>query len=493
MFVTLTVVGLCAAAAAYYLLVIRKRVDPQRLAARRLFMLMDRDSSGQLEISELREMFGWLTQHVPTGYAGQALIKSLFEKLPLEPGDFVPAAAPAAAQAKAAAAPAPAPAPTPASPTEPVPVLAPAPAPAAAAPADASAPAKAGFSLETELDRIAAVRLNMAEFEAWVLTSTAGHSSRVVRHLLESLHAFAAKDQAAERLFRLWDADGSGSLETAEMQTIVEWFREHVPGDANRLDEVFESIWELVDTDTAGAKAADDVDVEAGEAPGGEANNTRLKEAGEEVLELMGVGAVAAQAKPKATIGVAAEAFLVGDGTTTVVQVDGVQPVVREKTVRQWTEGLASSLGDDMRGTSLDMLGFKRWLRDVAKHLPSKTFETAMAQLGEAVNKQIEAKRLFHAWDKDGSGALDLAEVKQVLNWFRANAGPELSLEKMFDALPTESKVDLAAFETWMLTITQELQADAFSALAKKLQEHLRTKGLQDGMPVAQSKLDITA
>ena len=42
-----------------------------------------------------------------------------------------------------------------------------------------------------------------------------------------------------------------------------------------------------------------------------------------------------------------------------------------------------------------------------------------------------------------------MAEVKEVINWFRANAA-ELSFEKMWDALPTASKVDLAAFEAWL-------------------------------------------
>jgi hypothetical protein len=79
--------------------------------------------------------------------------------------------------------------------------------PPATAPATPAAPAAAApvaaFSLDTELERIGSVQLNMAEFESWILSATAGHSARVVKHVLESLLTFAAKDQAAERLFRL--------------------------------------------------------------------------------------------------------------------------------------------------------------------------------------------------------------------------------------------------------------------------------------------------
>jgi Ca2+-binding EF-hand superfamily protein len=242
------------------------------------------------------------------------------------------------------------------------------------------------------------------------------------------------------------DSDASGTLDKLEIQTILEWFRDHVPGD----DMVFTSIWEMADVASSTAEA------------GSTEESTDLEPSS---------AAAPATAMDEALHRVDRQTFTMWARTLT-----GSLHCLDEYS-------LHSIDGSESGGapTSLDLRGFKRWLRAVAGHLPAKVFERAMAQLGEAVNKQIEARRLFHSWDKDGSGALDLAEVKEVINWFRANAA-ELSFEKMWDALPTASKVDLAAFEAWLLIITQAMQADAFAALAKKLQEHLRTTGLGVGV-----------
>merc|ERR1719409_2529565 len=100
-----------------------------------------------------------------------------------------------------------------------------------------------------------------------------------------------------------------------------------------------------------------------------------------------------------------------------------------------------------------------------------------MLKLGLAVNKQVSAKRLFHVWDKDGSGELDFKEIKAVLDWFRKNTPDNgLVFETMWDALKLNDagKIDIAGFEEWMLEITKPLQPEAFHTLMDALKEYLK-------------------
>jgi len=291
--------------------------------------------------------------------------------------------------------------------------------------------------------------LNRDEFEQWIMSSCKGFNliqNHQVRHILDTLHDYVAKQQAAAKLFTMWDVDGSGTLETAEICKILDWFHENV----DDKDEVFESIWNEThdaDDDTAGGEIASaeiQVKVEGTGSPKGGESTTATKEASRK-----------AENAPPETFG-------------------------------SWTQSLSRSLstetaadeagGDGAPTQTLDVEGFKKWMLRVAGHLPPKVFAKAMVKLGDAVNKQVSAKRLFNLWDKDGSGSLDLREIREVLEWFRSHT-PENGLQfaTMWDALKlnAEGKVDMPGFEEWMLEITKPLQPDAFAHLMAALKEHL--------------------
>jgi len=412
------------ALAAYYMLVVKQRQDPRVLAARRLFLLMDDDSSGFLDVDELRQMFTQLAAHVPPGHKGEVVMKILLSKLPLAP-TAAPAAAPTAAPAEAAA-----------------------PAGQAAAPAPTTA----------SLDQINLEgSLNRHDFEEWILSSTNGQSKKRVLSVLEKLVAYAEKEKGAERLFRMWDADGSGTLETAEIEQILAWFQEHVQAE----DVTFESIWEETDGDDKEDAAADEAKPTASMAP----------ERDEEVAQppLQSDSSVSQFWKQK---------------------VSGDEP----ETFESWKEKLKKSLSadeledegmieTDAQGKiTMDIVGFKKWLVRITMSMSTSTFEQVMAKLGETVNKQLSAKQLFHVWDADGSGALDMTEVKDVLKWFHSNV-PDTALDffTIWDVLTSKAtpdgKIDLAGFEDWLINVTNSMQPPAFKDLVEKLQEHLRKNG----------------
>jgi len=131
---------------------------------------------------------------------------------------------------------------------------------------------------------------------------------------------------------------------------------------------------------------------------------------------------------------------------------------------------------------TMDIVGFKKWLLRITSSMSTSTFEQVTAKLGETVNKQLSAKRLFHVWDADGSGALDMTEVKSVLKWFHTNV-PDTALDffTIWDVLTSKAtqdgKIDLAGFEDWLINVTNSMQPPAFNTLVEKLQEHLHKNG----------------
>jgi Ca2+-binding EF-hand superfamily protein len=112
---------------------------------------------------------------------------------------------------------------------------------------------------------------------------------------------------------------------------------------------------------------------------------------------------------------------------------------------------------------------------------PPRRHAAQRSAASSASARRISCKKLFAAWDTDGSGVLEFGELRAVFDWLRRNAPPqsELDLEALWQALPESGGLDAPGFEAWMLRVTKTLDADAFQALSEKLHEYMDHKGLQ--------------
>mgnify|MGYP006165225297 CR=1 FL=1 len=129
---------------------------------------------------------------------------------------------------------------------------------------------------------------------------------------------------------------------------------------------------------------------------------------------------------------------------------------------------------------TVDLNGFKDWLRAVSGHLSGDTFDVAMEELYEIISKRITVKDLFAHWDKDRSGALDFGEMGQVLQWFTDNVpGDEINLAILWKDLepPANGKITQDDFEAWWLKISTRISPVAMKAITDNLKDKIAVSG----------------
>lgn len=208
------------------------------------------------------------------------------------------------------------------------------------APAAAPAPAAAVPAAETaidighpDLELVVDGKMDLREFTEWMKLVTSKFEPRIYKLVVRQLMAFLTKEQQATRLFKAWDDDNSGSLDTSELKKILEHFKEQFKA----ADAEFTLMEDMV----------------------------REKES----------------------------------------EAGGFAPA--------WTSNVVASLDAMAAQRSVDLPAFKVWLMQVAGHLSPETFDKAMAELTEIIEKAVSTKLLFRVWDSDSSGSLDFAEVSR--------------------------------------------------------------------------------
>ena len=91
-------------------------------------------------------------------------------------------------------------------------------------------------------------KLDVVMFRKWLL-ALAGHlTTQTFTEAIAKLSVVASRHSAAKRIFEIWDADSSGSLEFAELRRVMNWIKKNVP--SSELN--FETMWDaLPDAGTA--------------------------------------------------------------------------------------------------------------------------------------------------------------------------------------------------------------------------------------------------
>jgi len=198
-----------------------------------LFMLMDTDSSGFIEVSEMERTLAWMRANLTDG---ETWCKVMYEALPMEPDEEAPAPAPAAAATGSAA------------------FLAVAPA-AAAKVGDVEAPgvsvpSSEELTPEDKLNFVEEGKMNLEEFSAWIKVAVRSFEPIVYDMVIEQLIEYFKKEQGAVRLFKAWDDDNSGLLDTDELRKILEHFKTQFKKDSEEMMQM-ESMKH--DAESAGA------------------------------------------------------------------------------------------------------------------------------------------------------------------------------------------------------------------------------------------------
>lgn len=96
--------------------------------------------------------------------------------------------------------------------------------------------------------------------------------------------------------------------------------------------------------------------------------------------------------------------------------------------------------------------------------------------------KSLKARKLFLAWDIDGSGELEFGELRAVRDWFQNNVPGGVAgfnLDSLWEALPAAGGIDMAGFEKWLLSTTASLEQEVFDELELRIKQFISS--LADG------------
>lgn len=91
----------------------------------------------------------------------------------------------------------------------------------------------AGWSsnVVASLDYMAATAsLDLPAFKTWLVRVSGHLSPATFDRAMGELTALVERAVSSRLIFRLWDKDGSGSIDLAEMGAAMMWMTEHVPG-----------------------------------------------------------------------------------------------------------------------------------------------------------------------------------------------------------------------------------------------------------------------
>jgi len=162
-----------------------------------LFMLMDHDMSGQLEVDELRTVLAWLRDNVVGGNSGWLTV--MWEKLPIaDTGGDRPIVGDAKGGEDITIK------------TEPI-----------------GEPAgEDGVVAVEDLKFVTGGKMNLSQFTAWMYEVTSSFTPEMYEQMLVNLKAFLKKEQDAYRIFTALDADGSLTLDVKELQLMVAHFKQ---------------------------------------------------------------------------------------------------------------------------------------------------------------------------------------------------------------------------------------------------------------------------
>jgi len=167
-----------------------------------LFDLSDKDSTGVLDVEELRRLLAWLRENVAGGDTGW--LTTMWEALPVADKEVTVDVDPIPPSDGAA--------------TEPV-----------AAGSDAP---------PTRLEDLKFVedgRMTLKEFIVWMDLVTHSFTKEAHAHLITNLKAILKKEKLYYQLFRMWDYDMSGTLDCSELMKVVTFFKEHFEAEEQRL------------------------------------------------------------------------------------------------------------------------------------------------------------------------------------------------------------------------------------------------------------------
>ena len=465
------------------------------------------------EVSELEEMFSWLKVNLPESADGGShpWIVKMWEAL-------VETANAAAEEATTKDADADADATT-----------APSAAETSAAAADEEAaiatelirkpapplPPGASLSRTQSIHAVEGASLTLAAFLSWYHRVTSSFSSEMREKVLETLEEYVAKVCRADRLFKLWDHDHSGTLDHDEIVTLLSWFEKHMHGD----DIVFATIW---DADKDADEAQEEEEEEEEEEPN-----------------------AASAAPAPATATAAAEEPEVAENAKATEEPDAAAPApvaARKKRMRlkkmfnpmtgldnafagfpEWMASVVASLtplkddpdtptptmnpmvqflqSNQKATLQLTIVQFRRWLLSVAGQLEASTYDAALDQLSEAALRHVTAQQIFVIWDNDGSGELEFAELRSLFAWLKANVPPQegLDFSTLWDELPASGKCDGATFDAWLMTVTKKMKPEGFHGLQEKIRARLvelqcdATKLQSDSEPITDSSVELSS
>ena len=212
--------------------------------------------------------------------------------------------------------------------------------------------------------------LTLESFVKWYNRVTSEFKPAVRTQVLETLEDYVAKMCKADRLFKLWDHDGSGTLEHNEIVSVLSWFEKHIPGD----DIEFATIW--------------DADKEAETAAVGEPETAENAKAMEDP-EAPAPAPVAVTGKAVKHVPLrkmfnpmtAIDNAFAGFPQWIASVVASLTPVV-DATATPTMNPMAQFLQSDKKASlKLTTVQFRRWLMSVAGQLEASTYVAALDQL----------------------------------------------------------------------------------------------------------------
>jgi hypothetical protein len=258
-------------------------------------------------------------------------------------------------------------------------------------------PSGAQLSRTQSIHAVEGASLTLEAFVKWYNRVTSEFKPDVRTKVLETLEDYVAKMCKADRLFKLWDHDDSGTLDHDEIVSVLSWFEKHIPGD----DIEFATIWDAdKEADTAREEPEEPDAAPATAAPAAATAADEEPETAEDAKAME--DPEAPEAPPPAPVAVTGKAVKrvplrkmfnpmtaidnafagfpewIASVVASLTPVGDADPDTATPTMNPMALFFQS---DTKANLKLTLVQFRRWLMSVAGQLEASTYAAALDQL----------------------------------------------------------------------------------------------------------------